>query len=107
MTGGTRNWESKLISEDDFFGEWGASVRVDGDMFFFDDVKDQPVNHVWSITDSGGERPDHWIAAPGFHLVNVLGYVTTRQPWGDDTPDAFYSFDDFDWIDAAETEGEL
>ena len=93
------NWETGLVSEDDFFKTWGAHVRSDGNMFSFIDVKEQPINQVWSITDSGGDRPDHWIASPGFHVVNVLGYVMTKKPWNDDTPDAFYSFDDFDWDD--------
>lgn len=91
----TSNWESALISEDDFFGQWGAYVKESGDMFFFADVADQPLNHVWSVTDSGGGSPDHWIASPGFHVVNVLGYVMTRKSWAGDTPDAFYSYDDF------------
>ena len=89
-------WEEWLISEDAFVETWGAYVRSDGNMLSFDDVRGQPLNHVWTITNSCGGRPDHWIASPGFHVVNVLGYVMTRKPWGDKTPDAFFSFDDFD-----------
>ena len=92
-------WKSELISEEDFFETWGAHVHRDGNMFTFRDVKEQPLHQVWSITDSGGDKPDHWIASPGFHVVNVLGYVMTRKPWVSKTPDAFYSFDDFEWDD--------
>lgn len=88
--------EDELISEDDFIKIWGAYVRESGDLFFFQDVKDEPVNLVWTITNSCGGRPDHWIASPGFHIVNVIGYVMTRKPWTSGTPDAFYIFDDFD-----------
>ena len=97
-------WEQDLISEEAFIEVWGAHVRENGDLFFFDDVKNQPVNHVWTVTDSGGEDPDHWIAAPGFHVVNVLGYVMTRAPWDDKTSDAFYIFDDFESPPDAEHE---
>lgn len=91
--------EDELISEDDFFEIWGAYVHNNGDLFQFQDVKNELLKHVWTLTDSGGGRPDHWIASPGFHLVNVIGYVMTRRPWSNSTPDAFYSFDDFDWSD--------
>lgn len=100
------NWESELISENDFISIWGARVKENGGMFFFDEVRHQPLNHVWTVTDSGGGRPDHWIASPGFHVVNVLGYIMSRRPWNDETPDAFYSFDDFDWEDAEITDAE-
>lgn len=91
------DWEDSLISEDDFFAVWGAYKRKSGDMFSFADVRDKPMNYVWTVTDSGGDKPDHWIASPGFRVVNVLGYVMTQRPWDDATPDAFYSFDDFAW----------
>lgn len=90
------NWEQDLISEDSFFGIWGATVNETGDLFTFEEVKNQSVNFVWTVTESGGGEPDHWIAAPGFHVVNVLGYVLTQRPWDNTTPDAFYFFDDFD-----------
>lgn len=97
-------WEKALISEDTFIETWGACIRSDGSMLAFDDVRGQPLNHVWTITDSCGGRPDHWIASPGFHVVNVLGYAMTRKPWDDKTPDAFFSFDDFDGDDAEEVD---
>lgn len=90
------NWEDNLISEDDFFEEWGAFIRADGNMYSYNEIKDQPINNVWSISNSGGGRPDHWIAAPGIHFVNVIGFVLTKRPWTDYTLDAFFSFDDFD-----------
>lgn len=93
-------WENDLISKDDFFDVWGAYVKETGDMFFFDDVRSKPLNNVWTVTDSSGDNPDHWIASPGFRVVNVLGYVMTHKPWSNETPNAFYSFDDFDREDA-------
>jgi hypothetical protein len=34
------SWEQDLISEDSFFGIWGATVSETGDLFTFDEVKD-------------------------------------------------------------------
>lgn len=86
----------ELISEWDFSVNWGVYTRDNGDLFSFRDAQNRPINHVWTVMDSGGEHPDHWIAAPGFHVVNALGYVLTRRPWDDKTPDACYFFDDLD-----------
>lgn len=93
------SWEQALISESDFTDAWGAYTKNDGNLFSYEDVKDLSRNHIWSVMDCGGEKPDHWIAAPGFHIVNVLGYVITNKPWDDETPDAFYFYDDFDMDD--------
>ncbi len=90
------NWEQDLISEDNFFGIWGATVSETGDLFTYDEVKNQSVNFVWTVTESCEGDSNHWIAAPGFHVVNVLGYVLTQRSWDNTTPDAFYFFDDFD-----------
>ena len=95
------SWEKDVIDEDSFFGFWGATISKTGDLFSFEEVKDRPVNFIWTITQSGGEAPDHWIAAPGFHVVNVLGYVLTQRPWNSTTPDAYYFFDDFDTSEEA------
>lgn len=88
------SWEHTLISEQSFFAEWGATVSKTGDLFTFEDVTDKCVNFVWTVIESNSGGPNHWIAAPGFHVVNALGYVLTRQPWNDDTRDAFYWFDE-------------
>ena len=90
------SWEQQFISEENFCVAWGATVRKTGDLFTFEEVKDKPVNLVWTVTESCEGDSDHWIAAPGFHVVNVLGYVLTRHPWDDNTPDAFYYYDDYD-----------
>jgi hypothetical protein len=46
--------------------------------------------------DSGDDSDGNWYALPGFHVVNKLGYVMTRKPWSDSTPDAIYFLDDFE-----------
>ena len=65
-------------------------------MFEFKDVKDQPLNHVWTIIESGSDEDSNWYASPGFHIVNRMGYVMTKKPWTDELRDAIYFLDDFD-----------
>lgn len=84
------------ISEKDFMEVWGAAAHLFGDLFQYDDVKDLPLNTVWSIIDCD----DDWIAVPGFHVVNMLGYVVTTKPWSDSSVQAIWSSnDDFDEAD--------
>ena len=40
--------------------------------------------HIWTIVDAGG---DDSILLNGFHIVNGLGYVFCRKPWGYGTND--------------------
>ena len=88
--------DQELISEREFEDVWGVYLRPSGDLFQFDDVRDQSPEHVWTIVDSGGDADGNWYAEPGFHIVNKLGYVMTRKPWSDTTPDAIYFLDDFE-----------
>jgi hypothetical protein len=88
--------EENCISERDFEDVWGAYVKSSGDLFQFDDVRDQPPQHVWTVVDSGDDADGNWYAEPSFHVVNKLGYVMTRKPWSESTPDAIYFLDDFE-----------
>jgi hypothetical protein len=88
--------DQDLISERDFDKVWGVYVKPSGDLFGFEDVRTQPPEHVWTIVDAGDDSDGNWYAQPGFHVVNKLGYVMTRKPWSDSTPDAIYLLDDFD-----------
>ena len=88
--------DENCISERDFEDVWGVYVKLSGDLFQFDDVRDRPPEHVWTIVDSGNDSDGNWYAQPGFHVVNKLGYVMTRKAWSDATPDAIYFLDDLD-----------
>lgn len=85
---------SQYISEADFDERWGARVRTDGNLFTFDEVKAEPPEHVWTVVESGDDADGNWYAAPGFHVVNRLGYVLTRKRWVDGTRDAIYFLDE-------------
>lgn len=87
--------DENCISERDFEEVWGVYLKPSGDLFEFADVRDQPPQHVWAIVDSHDDSDGNWYALPGFHIVK-LGYVMTRKPWSDSTPDAIYFLDDLD-----------
>jgi len=87
-----------FITEDEFWDGWGVIKRPSGDLFDYEDIKDQPLNKIWTIIESGSDENDNWYASPGFHLVNNLGYVMTEKAWEDDSRDAIYFLDDGDGI---------
>lgn len=69
-----------FISEDEFCADWGVVQKSGGDLFEFADVKDQPLDHVWTIHESGDDEDGNWYASPGLHAVNRVGYVMTKKP---------------------------
>jgi hypothetical protein len=86
----------ELIGEEAFCDEWGLTLAPSGDLFTYEQVRDQPIEHVWTVVDTGDDGFGSWYASPGFHAVNCIGYVMTRKPWVDETLDALYYFDDDD-----------
>lgn len=87
--------ECHYISERDFEEIWGVFRHSSGNLFEFEEVRDKPLNCVWTVIESGDDTDGNWYASPGFHVVNKLGYVLTRKTWSDDTRDAIYFLDDF------------
>lgn len=85
--------EAGVIPEDEFHEQWGAHVQSDGNLFEFADVREKPLNLVWTIVDTD---EGHWIAIPGFHIVNRLGYCMTTKPWTGQGQEAYWFFDDLD-----------
>lgn len=87
---------TRVLTEDEFFAEFDPQQKPDGDLFDHKDVKHLPYRNVWTIVESG-EADDDWYASPGFHAVNVLGYVTSEKPWTDDIIEAvFFDASDFE-----------
>lgn len=88
MDNSTNNGTARaVISEADFDTVWGARAAPSGDLLEHADVKDLPLNTVWTVVecDTGD-----WIALPGFHVVNKVGYVVTDKPWDDDSIEAMW-----------------
>ena len=79
-----------MISEDDFWEVWGVQHAADGEPFDYRQARGYPVEHVWTIVESGDDMNETWYAMPGLHYVNRLGYVVTEQPWVEYTLDAIY-----------------
>ena len=82
--------DADYISEDEFWNDWEVIQKASGELFEFEDVKNQPLNHVWTIIETGDDDNESWYASPGFHIVNRMGYVMTKRPWVDDLRDAVY-----------------
>lgn len=92
----------KQISEAEFDRDYKPRIRENGDLFCYDEVKDAPLNTVWTVVE--GDEPEidedatdadepvaaGWYAEPGFHYVNVMGYVLTEKPWTDVNVQAVY-----------------
>ena len=97
--------DQRCISEGDFHETWGAYVRTDGNFFDLDEVKHEPLEHVWTIVESGDASDGSWYATPGFHVVNKMGYVLSRMPWVNETLDAIYFFDDLGEDGAVDQDG--
>lgn len=83
--------DSDCISEDEFWDEWKVVKRSNGELFDFDDVKDRPINLVWTILESGDDVDERLYASPGLHFVNRVGYVMTKRAWVKDQYDAIYA----------------
>jgi hypothetical protein len=91
-----------FISEQDFVGYWGAQAKPSGDLYFYDEVRSLPIEHVWTVSEGedldedGFNRDNNWYASPGIFAINALGYLITDRPWADDTHDAVWYLDDDD-----------
>jgi hypothetical protein len=85
--------EPGVLTEEEFEERYRPYVQPSGDYFEYEDVKDRPINTVWSLTEGDGPYC-HLYAGPGFHVVNVMGYCLTEVPWTDEETDAYWFFDD-------------
>lgn len=88
----------RFLTESEFHEEFVPTKDADGNLLDYDDVKNTPPEHVWSIVESGEEDDENWYALPGFHVVNVVGYVTSVFPSDETIAEAIY-FDAEDFAD--------
>jgi hypothetical protein len=49
-----------------------------GQAWDFGDTKSYDRHQVWSLVDGDNGKP---YIIPGYHLVNVFGYLVTEEPW--------------------------
>jgi hypothetical protein len=79
-----------LLTEDEFVEQFNPQCKPSGDLLDYVDVQSLDIHHVWTVVETGDDEDPNWYADPGFHIVNVLGYVISDKPWTNDTPLAVY-----------------
>ncbi len=90
------------ISERDFDEVWRAHAKSNGDLYFYDEIKSVPIEYVWTVSEgqeldeAGFNLDNNWYASPGIFVVGVLGYLITKKPWENGTPDAIWYLDEDD-----------
>ncbi|TAN06833.1 MAG: hypothetical protein EPN36_03635 [Rhodanobacteraceae bacterium] len=85
----------RTLSEDDFDTKFGPEARADGSLLReHEEVRGVDTNRVWTVIE-GDEGTLYAMA--GYHVVNRVGYLVTREPWTDPDTMAVYSVPvDFD-----------
>ncbi len=79
-------YAADTLTEEQFEERFAPYRAENGDLFDFRDVKDAPINTVWTVVEAG----DDWMAIPGFAVVNRLGYLRSATPWTEGQADALY-----------------
>ncbi|HQX91519.1 MAG TPA: hypothetical protein PL007_01515 [Thermomonas sp.] len=54
-----------MISERDFEDVWEVYLRPDGEFFGYAEVVHQPIEHVWTVVETGWIGDGNWYAVPG------------------------------------------
>jgi hypothetical protein len=86
-----------ILTETEFHDRFAPMKLDSGDLLDFRHVNDLPAENVWTIVEAEDDTGrNHWMALPGFHIVNKLGYVTSMTPWTDETLVAYYFEDDLE-----------
>jgi hypothetical protein len=86
------------VGSEDEFEEFGPIPPISGESLWeFREVRiaGVPDKRVWTVVDDGGET-ECWYAEPGFHIVNVMGYMVTQKPWTDEGKSYYWYFDSRD-----------
>ncbi|MDQ4502543.1 hypothetical protein [Sinomonas sp. ASV322] len=75
-----------MIGEWEFESDYRPIPTAEGDLVrHIDQTRGYPMNRVWSIVEPGD---NNLYAIPGYHLVNLVGYVVTETPWHDEELEA-------------------
>lgn len=81
--------EGQTIPEDDFETKFEPEARPDGSMLReLEEVRTVGTNRVWTVVE-GDEGTLYAMA--GYHVINRVGYLVTREPWTDPDTIAVYS----------------
>jgi len=82
----TDDWRKKYTPVENPRGDlgWGFDDKCHLFDTFGSDldfVKKQKSDHVWTLVDGDDGTP---MLVAGFHFVNRVGYVVTKEPWTDE-----------------------
>ena len=64
----------------------------EGELFSYEEVKYHNLYRVWTVVESDDGK--HQIACPGFHTVNVNGYLKSEFPWRTGDEQGYWYYDD-------------
>lgn len=83
------NQQVKVYSEDEFYETFKPQQLGEGESetVEFDEARKHDMHKVWSLVDV--ETGGVW-AVPGFHVVNVYGYVICEEPWTNELDEAIW-----------------
>lgn len=79
----------RAISERVFWDKYKPIETPTGDYWEYKDTLAYPMNRVWTLIE-GEKNWRNLYACPGYHIVNVLGYCVTEEPWTDQARVALY-----------------
>ena len=79
-------YAAATLTEQQFEERFAPYRAENGDLFTFEEVRDAPINTVWTVVEAG----DDWMAVPGFAVVNRLGYLRSKRAWTEGQADALY-----------------
>jgi hypothetical protein len=84
-----QNETDQILSEGDFDTKFGPEARADGSLLReHEEVRHVDTHRVWTVVE-GDE--DTLYAMAGYHVVNRVGYLVTREPWTNPDTVAVYS----------------
>jgi hypothetical protein len=73
--------KAEFLTEDEYDDKYGPIMGPeDSTIWEYKDVKTKPTEHVWSVVEVEGDL----YVIPGWHVVNMVGYNVTEQPWEHD-----------------------
>ena len=85
---------TKPMTESEFYERFTCTVKDEQgwQVWEYDELQARhiPTNRVWSLMD--GDCGTDW-ASPGYHIVNVYGYLVTDEPWTDEMQDVQFDTD--------------
>jgi hypothetical protein len=73
--------KAEFLTEAEYYERFAPIEGPDGsDIWEHRYVQTKPTSHIWSVVEVDGDL----FVIPGWHVVNVIGFNVTEQPWTHD-----------------------